>query len=82
MHIVPLCVVCALLFLKSLVDLNRNDCFCFPKFQVLVKRYTMERLADIFRGCCLRNFNGSINQNEFEWIPGKILRCLYDKDFG
>lgn len=49
---------------------------------VLVKRYTMERLADIFRGCCLRNFNGSINQNEFEWIPGKILRCLYDKDFG
>lgn len=48
---------------------------------VLVKRYTMERLADIFRGCCLRNFNGSINQNEFEWIPGKILRCLYDKDF-
>lgn len=48
---------------------------------VLVKKYTMERLADIFRGCCLRNFNGSINHNEFEWIPGKILRCLYDKDF-
>lgn len=53
----------------------------FPKFQLLVKKYTMERLAEVFRGYCLRYSNGSINQNEYDWIPGKILRCFFDKDF-
>ncbi|KAJ4704111.1 sister chromatid cohesion protein PDS5-like A-like [Melia azedarach] len=48
---------------------------------LLVKKYTMERLAEVFRGYCLRYSNGSINQNEYDWIPGKILRCFFDKDF-
>ncbi|XVE87621.1 hypothetical protein DITRI_Ditri19aG0002600 [Diplodiscus trichospermus] len=48
---------------------------------LLVKKYTMERLADIFRVYCASCFNGSINPNEFDWIPGKIFRCFYDKDF-
>ncbi|KAL5225230.1 hypothetical protein ABZP36_011869 [Zizania latifolia] len=46
-----------------------------------VKCYTMERLADIYKFYCLSGFDCSTNSDDFEWIPGKILRCLYDKDF-
>ncbi|WCJ28194.1 hypothetical protein M5689_009901 [Euphorbia peplus] len=48
---------------------------------LLVKRYTMERLAEIFRVYCLKSLDGSISIGEYDWIPGKILRCFYDKDF-
>ncbi|GLU20621.1 hypothetical protein SLE2022_368110 [Rubroshorea leprosula] len=48
---------------------------------LLVKKYTVERLAEIFRVYCARCSDGSIEPKEFDWIPGKILRCLYDKDF-
>ncbi|KAJ6814311.1 sister chromatid cohesion protein PDS5-like protein A [Iris pallida] len=46
-----------------------------------VKRYTMKRLADLYRFYCLKSTDGSMSADEYEWIPGKILRCLYDKDF-
>ncbi|XP_073010251.1 sister chromatid cohesion protein PDS5 homolog A isoform X2 [Typha latifolia] len=46
-----------------------------------VKKYTMERLSDLYRLYCLKGSDGSINADDFEWIPGKILKCLYDKDF-
>jgi sister-chromatid-cohesion protein PDS5 len=45
-----------------------------------VKCYTMERLADIYKIYCLRGSDNSTT-DDFEWIPGKIFRCLYDKDF-
>ncbi|KAG4143844.1 hypothetical protein ERO13_D06G217750v2 [Gossypium hirsutum] len=48
---------------------------------LFVKKYTMERVAEIFRVYCAGCSDGSINQNEFDWIPGKIFRCFYDKDF-
>ncbi|XP_057497831.1 sister chromatid cohesion protein PDS5 homolog A-like isoform X1 [Actinidia eriantha] len=48
---------------------------------LLVKRYTMERLAEIYRHFCLSHSVGSTKTNDFDWIPGKILRCFYDKDF-
>ncbi|KAE8655726.1 putative ADP-ribosylation factor GTPase-activating protein AGD13-like isoform 1 [Hibiscus syriacus] len=48
---------------------------------LLVKKYTMERLAEIFKVYCAGYSDGSINHNEFDWIPGKIFRCFYDKDF-
>ncbi|XP_077217250.1 sister chromatid cohesion protein PDS5 homolog A-like isoform X2 [Tasmannia lanceolata] len=48
---------------------------------LLVKRYTMERLAELYRFYCLEYSKGSISADEFDWMPGKILRCLYDKDF-
>ncbi|XP_065851682.1 sister chromatid cohesion protein PDS5 homolog A isoform X2 [Euphorbia lathyris] len=48
---------------------------------LLVKRYTMERLAEIFRVYCLKSLDGSISLGEYDWIPGKILRCFYDRDF-
>ncbi|XP_042945591.1 sister chromatid cohesion protein PDS5 homolog B isoform X3 [Carya illinoinensis] len=48
---------------------------------LLVKKYTMERLAEIFKVYCMKCSNGSINPDNFDWIPGKILRCFYDKDF-
>ncbi|KAI8524884.1 hypothetical protein RHMOL_Rhmol13G0184300 [Rhododendron molle] len=48
---------------------------------LLVKKYTMERLADIYRTFCLSHSGGSTKNDDFDWIPGKILRCFYDKDF-
>lgn len=41
----------------------------------------MERLADIYRASCMSRSSGSIDNDEFDWIVGKILRCFYDKDF-
>ncbi|KAK1427905.1 hypothetical protein QVD17_16630 [Tagetes erecta] len=41
-----------------------------------VKKYTMERLSDIYRTCCTKQVSDGYN-----WIPGRILRCCYDKDF-
>ncbi|KAG9448592.1 hypothetical protein H6P81_008557 [Aristolochia fimbriata] len=48
---------------------------------LLVKRYTMERLAELYSLYCSKYSDGSVSAEDFEWIPGKILRCLYDKDF-
>ncbi|XP_011096143.1 sister chromatid cohesion protein PDS5 homolog A isoform X1 [Sesamum indicum] len=48
---------------------------------LLVKKYTMERLADIYRLSCMNRSDGSIENDEYDWIVGKILRCFYDKDF-
>ncbi|RDX94616.1 Sister chromatid cohesion protein PDS5-like B, partial [Mucuna pruriens] len=47
---------------------------------LLVKKYTMERLAEIYRVFC-ENSSNAVNSSEYDWIPGKILRCFYDKDF-
>ncbi|XP_020220399.1 sister chromatid cohesion protein PDS5 homolog A isoform X1 [Cajanus cajan] len=47
---------------------------------LLVKKYTMERLAEVFRVFC-ENSSNAVNPSEYDWIPGKILRCFYDKDF-
>ncbi|CAL0301082.1 unnamed protein product [Lupinus luteus] len=47
---------------------------------MFVKRYTMERLAEIYRVFC-ENSSDTVIPNEYDWIPGKILRCFYDKDF-
>lgn len=41
----------------------------------------MERLTELFRVYCLRCADGKVDTGDFDWIPGKILRCLYDKDF-
>ncbi|CAA0837188.1 binding [Striga hermonthica] len=48
---------------------------------VLVKRYTMERLADIYQVSCIQHSSDSTRDDEYDWIVGKILRCFYDKDF-
>ncbi|CAG7894949.1 unnamed protein product [Brassica rapa] len=48
---------------------------------ILVKTYTMERLTELCRVYCLRCTEGKVGTGDFEWIPGKFLRCLYDKDF-
>ncbi|KAL1214039.1 putative sister chromatid cohesion protein PDS5 [Cardamine amara subsp. amara] len=48
---------------------------------ILVKTYTMERLTVLFRVYCLRCADGKAGTGDFDWIPGKILRCLYDRDF-
>ena len=49
--------------------------------QVSVRKYTLERLADIYRVYCLKCSDGSFIDYEFEWIPRKIIMCCYDKDF-
>ncbi|KAL8137333.1 hypothetical protein V2J09_003334 [Rumex salicifolius] len=46
---------------------------------LLVKKCTFERLAEIYRLDCMRGTKGCAQ--EYDWIPGKILRCFYDKDF-
>ncbi|KAF5742835.1 sister chromatid cohesion protein PDS5 A isoform X1 [Tripterygium wilfordii] len=48
---------------------------------LLVKKYAMERLAEIFRTYCMRCSDCSTDPGGYDWIPGKILRCFYDKDF-
>ncbi|XP_052727860.1 sister chromatid cohesion protein PDS5 homolog A isoform X4 [Vigna angularis] len=47
---------------------------------LLVKKYTMERLAEVYRVLCEKS-SDTVIPNEYNWIPGKILRCFYDKDF-
>lgn len=41
----------------------------------------MERLGEIYKSYCLNSSNGSMKSDAYDWIPGKILRCFYDKDF-
>lgn len=48
---------------------------------LLVKKYTLGRLAEIHRLSCVKNSHDSTRTDDFDWIPGKILRCFYDKDF-
>ncbi|KAL5972453.1 hypothetical protein ACLOJK_041708 [Asimina triloba] len=48
---------------------------------LIVKRYTMERLAELYRLYCTKYSAGSVSADEFDWIPGRILRSLYDRDF-
>lgn len=50
--------------------------------QVLVKKYTLERLSDIYRIWCLKQLGGLNLNDDYAWIPGRILKCLYDKDLG
>ncbi|XP_078443131.1 binding protein isoform X2 [Wolffia australiana] len=46
-----------------------------------VKKYAMERLGDLYKRSCSMSSDQPVNGFNFEWIPGKILRCLYDRDF-
>lgn len=55
--------------------------FFFFLNQILVKTYTMERLTELYRVYCLRCAEGKVGTGDFDWIPGKFLKCLYDKDF-
>ncbi|XP_022142523.1 sister chromatid cohesion protein PDS5 homolog A isoform X2 [Momordica charantia] len=48
---------------------------------LLVKKYTMERLAEIYRVYSVKSSTEPSNPDDFIWIPGRILRCFYDKDF-
>ncbi|GAA0153559.1 chromatin/chromatin-binding, or -regulatory protein [Lithospermum erythrorhizon] len=48
---------------------------------LLVKKYTMERIADIYRIHCLKCPEGLKGSEEYFFIPRRILRCFYDKDF-
>jgi sister chromatid cohesion protein PDS5 len=41
----------------------------------------MEKLSDIYRLYCEKCTDSLKYGKDFEWIPGKILKCLYDKDF-
>ncbi|XP_068637108.1 sister chromatid cohesion protein PDS5 homolog A-like isoform X2 [Aristolochia californica] len=68
--------------LKSVpAETSRLVAECLRDKSLLVKRYTMERLAELYSLYCSKYSDGSVSSDDFEWIPGKILRCLYDKDF-
>ncbi|KAD4982238.1 hypothetical protein E3N88_18909 [Mikania micrantha] len=49
---------------------------------ILVKKYTLERLSDMYRIWCLKQIGGSNLNDDYDWIPGRVLKCLYDKDLG
>lgn len=68
-------------FNRSFLPYLLQYCDDFCCFQLIVKRYTMERLADIYRASCINQSSSSVENDEFDWIVGKILRCFYDKDF-
>ncbi|XP_042521110.1 sister chromatid cohesion protein PDS5 homolog A-B isoform X2 [Macadamia integrifolia] len=68
--------------LKSIpVEITRLVAERLRDKSILVKKYTMERLAEIYRLYCLNCSDGSSNSNEYDWIPGKIMKCFFDKDF-
>lgn len=47
-----------------------------------MKNYTLERLSDIYRTWCLKKIGGLNVNHDYDWIPGRILRSFFDKDFG
>nr|XP_043623301.1 sister chromatid cohesion protein PDS5 homolog B-like isoform X2 [Erigeron canadensis] len=49
---------------------------------ILIRKYTMERLSDIYRTWCLKQIGVSNFNDDFDWIPGKLLKCYYYKDLG
>eukprot|EP00253_Pinus_taeda_P014590 PITA_14590 len=48
---------------------------------VSVRKYTLERLVEVYRVYCSKCLDGSVCNFELDWIPGKILVCCYDKEF-
>ncbi|KAL6567565.1 hypothetical protein OROGR_001233 [Orobanche gracilis] len=66
--------------IKLVAERLQDKSFCC-ECQLLVKRYTMERLADIHRVSCMNRSGWSAENDAYDWIVGKILRCFYDKDF-
>ncbi|KAL4585339.1 hypothetical protein LXL04_009957 [Taraxacum kok-saghyz] len=49
---------------------------------VVVKKYTLERLSDIYKTWCLKKV-GDLNVNlDYDWIPARILKSLFDNDLG
>ncbi|XP_031491838.2 LOW QUALITY PROTEIN: sister chromatid cohesion protein PDS5 homolog A-like [Nymphaea colorata] len=47
---------------------------------ITVKRYTQERLVELYRLRCLKCSDPSFDYDEYKWLPRKILRCFYDND--
>lgn len=72
-------LISSFLSLILAISLLFSNDFCH--FQLVVKRYTMERLADIYKASCMNQSRGTTENHEYDWIVGKILRCFYDKDF-
>lgn len=49
--------------------------------KVLVRKEAFQRLADVYRAYTTKCYDGFVSiDNQLEWIPGKLLRCCYDKD--
>ncbi|KAL6562372.1 hypothetical protein OROGR_003379 [Orobanche gracilis] len=67
--------------IKLVAERLQDKSVLFANAQLLVKRYTMERLADIHRVSCMNQSGWSTENDAYDWIVGKILRCFYDKDF-
>ncbi|BBN05523.1 sister chromatid cohesion protein PDS5 [Marchantia polymorpha subsp. ruderalis] len=50
--------------------------------KVSVRKYTLQKLAQVYRTYTSKCKEGSLTVDEqHEWIPSKIVRCAYDKDF-
>eukprot|EP01018_Ginkgo_biloba_P018620 Gb_23673 [translate_table: standard] len=49
--------------------------------KVSVRKDTLQQLVEVYKAYCMKCFEGFIAPDEqFEWIPSKIIRVCYDKD--
>lgn len=49
--------------------------------QVLVRKEAFQRLAEVYKAYATKCYDGlTAIDKQLEWIPGKLLRCCYDKD--
>ncbi|KAI5081142.1 hypothetical protein GOP47_0004325 [Adiantum capillus-veneris] len=49
--------------------------------KVGVRKEAFYRLADVYKAYATKCYEGSSSvDDQLEWIPGKLLRCCYDKD--
>eukprot|EP00250_Pteridium_aquilinum_P017571 c23690_g1_i1 orf=2-3739(-) len=49
--------------------------------KVLVRKEAFQRLSEVYRAYAGKCYDGvSCIDKQLEWIPGKLLRCCYDKD--
>lgn len=68
--------------LKSIpIKVIRQVADCLHDKMVSVQKYTLERLVEVYRIYCSKCLDGAVGNFDFDWIPGKILGCCYDKNF-
>lgn len=49
--------------------------------KVLVRKEAFQRLAEVYKAYATKCYDGLTSiDKQLEWIPGKLLRCCYDKD--
>ncbi|GBG74693.1 hypothetical protein CBR_g19098 [Chara braunii] len=49
--------------------------------KVSVRKEALKSFTELYASHCLRSFEGKgLPDEQFEWIPGRIIKCYYDRD--